>query len=53
VYHEAVEHAVRTQMPRADWLTTSVGLSSLGADVIAAGAAMQVLNADYGRPIPR
>jgi predicted NBD/HSP70 family sugar kinase len=51
VYQAAVEHAVRTQMPRADWLTTSVGLSSLGADVIAAGAAMQVLNAAYGRPI--
>jgi predicted NBD/HSP70 family sugar kinase len=53
VYQAAVAHAVRTQTPRADWLTTSVGLSSLGADVIAAGAAMQVLNADYGRPIPR
>jgi predicted NBD/HSP70 family sugar kinase len=53
MYRRAVEHAVHTQMPRADWLTASVELSSLGADVIAAGAAMQVLNAAYGQPVPR
>lgn len=52
VYLAAVEEAVRTQVPRADWLTASVTLSSLGEDVIAAGAAMQVLNAAYGRPVP-
>ncbi|GAA2583482.1 ROK family transcriptional regulator [Winogradskya consettensis] len=50
VYRDAVEEAVRTQVPRADWLTVEVTLSSLGEDVIAAGAAMQVLDARYGIP---
>jgi predicted NBD/HSP70 family sugar kinase len=52
VYRGAVEHAVRTDVPRADWLTVDVTLSSLAADVVAAGAAMQVLNARYGLPVP-
>jgi predicted NBD/HSP70 family sugar kinase len=52
IYREAVERAVRTQVPRADWLTVDVALTSLGTDVIAAGAAMQVLNARYGLPDP-
>jgi predicted NBD/HSP70 family sugar kinase len=52
VYHQAVERAVRTQVPRADWLTVNVSLTSLGTDVIAAGAAMQMLNARYGLPDP-
>ncbi|WP_045741741.1 ROK family transcriptional regulator [Actinoplanes rectilineatus] len=50
VYLEAVTSAVRTQVPRADWLTVDVSLSSLGVDAIAAGAAMQVLDARYGVP---
>ncbi|MET7877456.1 ROK family transcriptional regulator [Micromonospora profundi] len=49
-YLAAVEEAVHTEVPRADWLTTDVTLSSLGADVIAAGAAMQVLDKQYGVP---
>ncbi|MDG4758477.1 ROK family protein [Micromonospora sp. WMMD710] len=49
-YLAAVEEAVHTDVPRADWLTTDVTLSSLGADVIAAGAAMQVLDRHYGVP---
>ncbi|MBM0230782.1 ROK family protein [Micromonospora sp. STR1_7] len=49
-YLAAVEQAVHTDVPRADWLTTDVTLSSLGADVIAAGAAMQVLDKQYGVP---
>ncbi len=52
LYREAVEHAVRTQLPGADWLTVDVSLTSLGKDVVAAGAAMQVLNARYGLPDP-
>ncbi|MER7274384.1 ROK family transcriptional regulator [Dactylosporangium sp. NPDC000244] len=50
VYVSAVGSAVRSQVPRADWLTVSVSVSALGGDVIAAGAAMQVLNAAYGPP---
>lgn len=50
VYRAAVERAVRTDVRRADWLTPTVTLSSLGADVIAAGAAMQVLDQLYGIP---
>lgn len=50
VYVEQVTKAVRREVPRADWLTVSVSVSELGGDVIAAGAAMQVLNAVYGRP---
>ncbi len=52
VYLDAVERAVRTQVPRADWLTVEVSLTGLGTDVMAAGAAMQVLNARYGVPDP-
>jgi predicted NBD/HSP70 family sugar kinase len=52
VYRQAVELAVRTQVPRADWLTAEITLTSLGTDVVAAGAAMQVLNAQYGLPDP-
>jgi predicted NBD/HSP70 family sugar kinase len=52
LYREAVEHAVRTQLPGADWLTVDVSLTALGPDVVAAGAAMQVLNARYGLPAP-
>ncbi|MFI5925793.1 ROK family protein [Micromonospora sp. NPDC051543] len=50
VYRAAVEQAVRTDVRRADWLAPSVTLSSLGADVIAAGAAIQVLDQLYGIP---
>jgi predicted NBD/HSP70 family sugar kinase len=50
VYADAVSSAVRRQVPRADWLTVAVSVSSLGADAIAAGAAMQVLEAAYGTP---
>ncbi|WP_067500847.1 ROK family transcriptional regulator [Actinoplanes sp. TFC3] len=50
VYLDAVTEAIRTQVPRADWLTVEVTLTSLGEDVIAAGAAMQVLDARYGIP---
>jgi predicted NBD/HSP70 family sugar kinase len=52
IYREAVENAVRTQVPGADWLTVEVSLTSLGTDVVAAGAAMQVLNTRYGLPDP-
>ncbi|BEL03454.1 ROK family transcriptional regulator [Actinoplanes sichuanensis] len=52
LYLEVVERAVRTQVPRADWLTVEVSLTGLGTDVIAAGAAMQVLNSRYGLPAP-
>ncbi|MEU7867045.1 ROK family transcriptional regulator [Dactylosporangium sp. NPDC049140] len=51
VYVDAVASAVRHEVPRADWLTVSVSVSALGGDVIAAGAAMQVLNAAYGLPV--
>ncbi|WIM92772.1 ROK family transcriptional regulator [Actinoplanes oblitus] len=50
IYRAAVAEAVRTQVPRADWLTVEVSLTGLGTDAIAAGAAMQVLNARYGLP---
>ncbi len=50
IYLRAVGEAIRTEVPRADWLTVDVSLSSLGEDVIAAGAAMQVLDARYGIP---
>jgi hypothetical protein len=43
---------VRTEVPRADWLTVEVTLSSFGADVVAAGAATQVLDARYGVRTP-
>ncbi|WP_305784753.1 ROK family transcriptional regulator [Symbioplanes lichenis] len=50
VYRQAVEQALRTEVPRADWLTVDLSLTSLGEDVIAAGAAMQVLDDRYGIP---
>lgn len=51
-YLAAVTDAVRTQVPRADWLTVDVSLTALAEDAIAAGAAMQVLDARYGFPSP-
>ncbi|MEU8610617.1 ROK family transcriptional regulator [Actinoplanes sp. NPDC048791] len=50
IYRAEAEAAIRTQVPRADWQTAGITLSSLGADVIAAGAAMQVLDSRYGIP---
>jgi predicted NBD/HSP70 family sugar kinase len=50
LYHAAARHAVRTEVPRADWQQADVTLSGLGVDVIAAGAAMQALDARYGTP---
>ncbi|MET8043632.1 ROK family protein [Micromonospora sp. NPDC005215] len=49
-YLAAVTEAVQADARRAHWLTTRVTLSSLGADAIAAGAAMQVLDRHYGIP---
>ncbi|PWR07384.1 sugar kinase [Micromonospora acroterricola] len=49
-YLAAVERAVHADGRRGDWLATDVSLSSLGADAIAAGAAMQVLDEHYGIP---
>lgn len=51
-YRAAVTDAIEHEVPRADWLTVEVTLSSLGADIIAAGAAMQILDAYYGVPSP-
>jgi predicted NBD/HSP70 family sugar kinase len=42
--------ATREAIPRSHWLDVSVTTADLGADVIAAGAAMQVLDAAYGIP---
>jgi predicted NBD/HSP70 family sugar kinase len=50
IYRAEAEEALRTQVPRADWQTARITLSGLGADVIAAGAAMQVLDSRYGIP---
>jgi predicted NBD/HSP70 family sugar kinase len=49
-YLDAVRLAVRTEVPRADWLPVEVALTTLGEDAIAAGAAMQVLDARFGIP---
>jgi len=49
-YLDAVTGAIRAEVPRADWLTVEVTTAALGADVIAAGAAMEVLHGAYGRP---
>ncbi|MEU8328860.1 ROK family protein [Micromonospora sp. NPDC048839] len=49
-YLAAVTEAVQADARRVDWLRTRVTLSSLGADAIAAGAAMQVLDQHYGIP---
>ena len=51
-YVGAVRDAVRTQVPRSDWLDVQVSTSALGADFAAAGAAMEVLHAYYGVPTP-
>jgi predicted NBD/HSP70 family sugar kinase len=51
LYLAEVRRAVRTEVPRADWLPVEVSLSALGEDAIAAGAAMQVLNARFGLPV--
>jgi predicted NBD/HSP70 family sugar kinase len=48
VYLNAAREIVRTEVPRVDWLTVEVTTSTLGTDVIAAGAAMEVLNDNYG-----
>jgi predicted NBD/HSP70 family sugar kinase len=50
IYRATVDRAIRTDVRRADWLNADVTLSALGADVIAAGAAMQVLDTRYGLP---
>lgn len=52
VYRDAVAATVRAELPRADWLTVDITPSSLGADVVAAGAAMEMLNACYGLRSP-
>ena len=52
VYVAAVRTAVLREVPRADWLTVEVTVSALGDDVIAAGAAMQVLAERFGLPVP-
>ncbi|GII57664.1 sugar kinase [Planotetraspora thailandica] len=49
-YLDVIRTAVRTEVPRADWLAAEVTTSRLGTDVIAAGAAMEMLNERYGRP---
>ncbi|MFF0154569.1 ROK family protein [Micromonospora sp. NPDC005203] len=49
-YLAAVTEAVQADARRVDWLRTRVSLSRLGADAIAAGAAMQVLDEHYGIP---
>jgi len=51
-YLDAVGAAVRTEVPRADWLAVEVTLSTLGADVVAAGAATQILDSRYGVRTP-
>jgi len=51
-YLDAARHAVAAEVPRADWVSVEVSLSGLGADVIAAGAAMEMLDATYGVPAP-
>ncbi|MFG1840534.1 ROK family protein [Micromonospora sp. NPDC049175] len=49
-YLAAVSEAVEADARRVDWLRTRVTVSSLGADAIAAGAAMQILDKHYGIP---
>lgn len=49
-FAEVYETSTRAAIPRSHWLDVSVTLAELGADVIAAGAAMQVLDAAYGIP---
>jgi predicted NBD/HSP70 family sugar kinase len=52
VYLAAVQDAVSGEVRRSDWLTVDVSTSALGDDFAAAGAAMEVLNAFYGVPVP-
>jgi hypothetical protein len=47
-----VRDTVRGQLPRPDWLAVEVGVSELGEDLVAAGAAMLVLNEFYGLRTP-
>lgn len=49
-FSEVYAATTRATIPRSHWLDVSVTLADLGADVIAAGAAMQVLDAAYGIP---
>ncbi|MFF5232613.1 ROK family protein [Dactylosporangium sp. NPDC000521] len=49
-FPEVYRTATRDAIPTSHWLDVSVTLAELGADVIAAGAAMQVLDAAYGIP---
>ncbi|GAB3825360.1 ROK family protein [Dactylosporangium cerinum] len=49
-FSEVYETTTRDAIPRSHWLDVSVTVAELGADVIAAGAAMQVLDAAYGIP---
>jgi predicted NBD/HSP70 family sugar kinase len=53
LYRTVVTDTIRADVPRADWLTVDVTLSMMGADAIAAGAAMQMLDSRYGIPVPR
>ncbi|MBB2947227.1 putative NBD/HSP70 family sugar kinase [Actinoplanes lutulentus] len=50
VYLDAVTATVSAEVPRADWLTVDVSVSTLAENSIAAGAAMQILDARYGVP---
>lgn len=50
VYVAAVREAILLEVPRAGWLTVDVTVSSLGSDVVAAGAAMEMLNECFGVP---
>jgi predicted NBD/HSP70 family sugar kinase len=50
IYLSAVRQAVLSQVPRSDWQTVDVTVSELGAEVIAAGAAMEVLEDRFGLP---
>ncbi len=52
VYVGGVRDAVREQIPRPDWLSVDVSVSPLGQDLVAAGAAVLVLSAFYGRNLP-
>ena len=49
-FPEVYETATRDAIPRSHWLDVSVTLAELGADVIAAGAAMQVLQRRVWHP---
>jgi predicted NBD/HSP70 family sugar kinase len=51
-YTRAVSSALATEIRRPDWLTVEVTPTAMGADVIAAGAGMEVLNSFYGRRTP-